>query len=131
MIGGTDITIRMRAGVPALDCALRIINLFWRDAVFQDGQHESAAVQYQGLGFSGLSEVLAYRSREDCDRWREAGADTSLDGTMIHIILRSDELTFVLDSKPGEEMLKIVGAIRTALQARGSKNILWHGAEAA
>jgi hypothetical protein len=116
MIGGKDIVIPTSAGAAALDLAVRAISRRWPSAVFEDAETGEVFATYRSLGLGPVREILAYRDNEAAAQWRELGADETLTGTMIHLLVSQDSLTLVVDVNPPAELQSLVTAIQEGLK---------------
>ncbi|MBI4580708.1 MAG: hypothetical protein HY718_13460 [Planctomycetes bacterium] len=115
MIGGKDILIPTSPGPAALDLALRAISRRWPSAVFENAETGDMFDTYGSLGFGPVREILAYKDKEAARQWHELGADETLVGTMIHVLVSAAGLTLVVDSNPPLEVSSLVTAIRDGL----------------
>ena len=115
MIGGTDIIIPTQAGTAALDLSARLISRDWPEAVFEHAETSQRAETYQGLQFSGVSELLIYKNMNTAKAWGEKGAVPELSNTMIHLLVSAESLTAVVDDPNADDMKLLIDSIRHAL----------------
>jgi hypothetical protein len=117
MIGGQDIVIPTTAGPAALDFAVRATAQLWPDAVFEDAQTGADFPDgYASIPFGKCREILAYRDKTSAGKWSELGADESLDGTMLHLLVSQKSLTLVCDANPSRKIKSLIKAIIYAIQ---------------
>ncbi len=116
MIGGEDILIRTCPGPAAMEFAIRTIRRQWPSAIFEDAQTGESLQEVRLAGLSNRCEVLAYKDRAWADQWRDQGADESLTGTMIHLLISEDGLTAVVDADPPAEVRSVIDSIRRGLR---------------
>jgi hypothetical protein len=117
MIGGTDIILKARDEQSAIDVAMRVIRLLWKNAVFEDADTGETFISYYEMELHGCPEILVYRDAPAQRRWKEIGPDPGVDGTMIHLIGRRGELTIGLDDVPSHEMRALVDSITHSLRS--------------
>ena len=115
MIGGTDISIPTEYGATALDIAVRLAMRLWPKAVFENAETGRVFERYDLIEFTGCEELLIYENAEKAVLWHELGADTSLRGTMIYLLISPQELTVVVDDDPPAHIKSLVSSIRDAI----------------
>jgi len=113
MIGGRDIRIGVPSGAAALDFAVRAIRIRWPGAVF--AANGDVSKRYDDLEFHDSSEIIAYKDRAACQKWRAIGYDESVKGTMIYLISDRSDLTIVVEDEPSAEIQSLVSAIEDGL----------------
>jgi hypothetical protein len=116
MIGGNDITISTLIGGQAMDFAVRAARKLWRSAVIEDAEtgNRIGAISTIKTGFP--REILVYKDEIAARNWRELGADDSLVGTMIHLIVSAKSITLVIDSNASSEIREFVIALQRGLR---------------
>jgi hypothetical protein len=115
MIGGRDIIIPVARGAEALDLAVRAVVRLWRDIVLEDAITGETFRRYADIDFAGRREILAFRDPASAKLWEELGADPSLDGTLIHLLLSEGELTVAIDAAPPPQIESFVNGLRRSL----------------
>jgi hypothetical protein len=116
MIGGEDFTIPTTAGPAALDMAVRHIRLLWPSAVFENAETGKMFERYSLIPFATSREILAYKNKAIAHKWDELGADESLIGTMVHLLISSQTLTIVVDRDVAGEMKSLVDDIKADIE---------------
>jgi len=116
MIGGRDVIIPTRRGPDALDLAVRAVCRLWPDAVMEDAITGEGFRRYRDISFAGRSEILAFRDPHSAAAWDKLGADPSLDGTLIHLLLSDAGLTVAIDASPPPEVTSFVEGLGQSLR---------------
>jgi hypothetical protein len=118
MIGGTDIVIATGASTGnALVACLRVIRRIWPNAVIEDASTDEKVQLGRGVLLpDDLPEVFVYPDMETATKWDELGAEPELANTMIHILVRSGQVTLVVDDPKAEPVARIVARIGNALR---------------
>ena len=112
MIGGQDIHLKVPSGAAAIDAAVRAVAGRWPSAVFVVDNEQEVVPRPEQLDLDDGSEVVIYKDRAACEKWRAGGYDPSLKGTMIYLIAQRDGLTVVLEEEPSTEMASVLSSIR-------------------
>lgn len=115
MIGGSDIIFHTICGSASLEVAVRAIARQWPNAVFEDAVSGTTWSECRSIQGADLQELLIYRDQAAARRWHDMGADESLAGTLVHLLLSPGQLTVVVDSQPGAEFQSILADIGHAL----------------
>ncbi len=115
MIGGDDFSISISSRHQALDLALRLVGKMWDGVVFEDAKTGELFSNIELTDLDRRNEILAYKTRNCVDAWREFGFDDSLAGTLIHVLVSDNSLTVVLDSPPSAETLAYLESLKATL----------------
>ena len=114
MIGGIDIAIPTQAGDLSLVAAVRAIQQYWPNAVFENGVTGERYGRLAEVPFGRIDEVFVYRDSAVADAWEAEGAVPELYDTMVHVIADDDRVTLVVDSTEGP-MAELSAAVRSGL----------------
>lgn len=114
MIGGIDIRLPTRAGIEAVEVAVRAIRQRWPLAVVENGETGERYRSFRQVPFGDARELFVYRDESIADVWDEDGAVPEVSNTMIHILFDAGLITAVIDERDAE-MNVIIEAIRSAL----------------
>jgi len=118
MIGGVDIVIPTGASPrDAMVVSLRLIKRIWPDVVIEDADSgEKSVIGGTELIPEGMTDVFVYQNMEMAKKWDELGAEPELIDTMIHILVRQDEVTVVVDD-PNSKMSRLfLSGMKSALR---------------
>ncbi|MBT3201434.1 MAG: hypothetical protein HN350_16155 [Phycisphaerales bacterium] len=120
MIGGVDIVIPTGADRRnAMVVSLRLIKRIWPDAVVEDADSDSGDKTAIGGGAlipEMMTDAFVYQNSEMALKWDELGAEPELADTMIHILVRNEEVTVVVDDPELESAQKFISGMRSALR---------------
>lgn len=116
MIGGRDVIIPTTAGSAAMELVLRAALRLWPRAVFEDAQTGDVLKNHGPLDLRGREEVLVYEDDNAAERWHDSGAEDVLANTMIHVLLRPDSITIVVDNRPSAAIVSLLSEIKLGLQ---------------
>jgi len=95
---------------------MRTAAWFWPHAVFEDAESGKVYERYVDLGLRYRHEILVYRDRKALEQWDELGAEDSLIGTMIHLLLGASDITIVVDSSPPPQIQAYIKSVDDALR---------------
>ena len=112
MIGGQDIRIKVPSGAEAMRSAIRTVAMHWQTAVFVLDNGVDVVGPPDNLDLTSNSEVVIYKDRSSCEKWRALGYDPSLKGTMVYLIADREDLTIVVEDEPPAEINSLVSAVR-------------------
>ena len=117
MIGGIDIALPTRATrQQAMVASLRLIRLFWRDAVIEDAYtSEKFSIRVDALFPEALSDAFVYVNDEAARKWDELGAEPELANTMIQVSVCDQEVTIVVDDPDSGVIPKFLSSLRSIL----------------
>src|SRR5437899_508931 len=115
MIGGRDIIIPTARGAEALDVSIRAVSRLWRHAVLEDAVTGETFRHYSDIDFARRREILVFRDPDAARRWDELGADPTLDGTLIHLLISDGSLTVAVDADPPEFIEEFIRGLRRSL----------------
>ena len=115
MIGGQDIHIKVPSGAEAIGSAVRTIANHWPNAVFVLDNGPNIVDRSGDLDLIDNSEVVIYKDRSSCEKWRALGYDPSLKGTMVYLIADREDLTIVVEDEPPADISSLLSAVRNGL----------------
>lgn len=93
MIGGTDVIMERKPGVPAADMILRVVRRHWPDCLYQNADDEGPARPLPAEGTPpGLApEFFLHRDEESVRSWDEFGATPDNVNTMLYVLIPGDD----------------------------------------
>ena len=94
MIGGTDLICPVRGDIPIPDVIFRVVRRYWPGYVFQNADDESGPfTPHAGPWLPRPSgrEFFIYRDEQAARSWDEHGATPENRGTMLYVILPSEQ----------------------------------------
>lgn len=116
MIGGKDFIIPTTMGPSALGLVFHSTVKQWPMAVVEDAETGDVLHDLDLVAGNGHNEILIYKNAEFAEQWHEMGADESLNGTLLHVLLGTGQLTIVVDSVPSSEIIQLVSSIENAVR---------------
>jgi hypothetical protein len=139
MIGGTDVILPVRSGVPATDVIFRTVRRHWPNFVYQDADDESAPfVAHTGpwLPEPAGREFFIYRDEQAARGWDEHGATAENANTMLYVLLGEasnlssglGSLTIVCGELTGEIAVLLEAIARGLMDAVGGPRRLGEAA---
>jgi hypothetical protein len=117
MIAGNDIVFPVVGDAAALEACARIVGQHWPNVRFEDAV---TGDKYQRLGdipFGKVRELLAYQNAEAEAAW-DGDSPDSPENSMLHLIVRPEDITVVIDNPGTAEMRSILHAIREEITAK-------------
>ncbi len=111
MIGGNDIVFPAVGDSATLEACARIVGRHWPYVRFEDA---ITGEKYQRLGeipLGRVQELLAYPDAVAEAAWDSDSPD-SAENSMLYLIVRSDEVTVVIDNPNTAQMQSILEDIR-------------------
>ena len=89
MIGGTDVIMKRKPGVPAADAILRVVRRHWPDCLYQNTDEEGTArrLPVEGAPPDLAWEFFLHRDEESVRSWDEFGATPENGNTMLHVLI--------------------------------------------
>ena len=118
MIGGVDIVIPTGADPrDAMVVSLRLIKLIWPDVVVQDANSgDIAEIGGNVLIPEMMTDAFVYQNEDMMKKWDELGAEPELADTMIHILVRDEAVTVVVDDPELESSRRFISGMKSALR---------------
>ena len=96
--------------------SLRLIKLIWPDVVVQDANSgDIAEIGGNVLIPEMMTDAFVYQNEDMMKKWEELGAEPELADTMIHILVRNEEVTIVVDDPDLESSRKFISGMKSAL----------------
>ena len=115
MIGGHDVVLPAFGDSASLEGCIRIIGRYWPDARLEDAV---TAEKYRRVGdvpFGRVRELLVYPDADAEKAW-DADDPNAAENSMLYLIVRSEDVTVVLDNPDTAEMHSILNAIENILR---------------
>jgi hypothetical protein len=114
MIGGNDIVFPAVGDPASLEACARIVGRHWPDVRFEDAITGDKYRHLAEIPFGKVRELLVYPNADAEAAW-DADSPESAENSMLCLIVRSEDLTVVLDNPDTAEMRAILGAIHDLL----------------
>lgn len=115
VIGGQDIVFPAVGDPASLEACARIVARHWPQVRFEDAVTGEKYRHLADIPFGRVRELLAYPSAEAEAAW-DADRPDSPENSMLHVIVRPEDVTVVLDNPQTAEMRSILDAIRDLLK---------------
>ena len=116
MISGRDVIISTKSSAAeAMRVAIAAAQKMWSGAVVEDAE-TGKRLSKSAIAIDPPHEVLVYKDKESAKRWRDLGADSSLNGTMVHFITSSGALTVVIDDDAPPQIQKFAKSLQRDLR---------------
>ena len=114
MIGGNDVVFPAVGDASSLEACARIVARRWPHVRFEDALTGEKYRCHGDIPIGQVSELLAYPSAEAEAAW-DADSPDPAENSML-LIVRSEDLTVVLDNPKTEDMQSILSAIDNLLK---------------
>jgi hypothetical protein len=120
--GGSDIVLDGKTQPTDADFILRTFIFYWSKALIQLHNSDEIAPAAEYPELKGTQEYYLYKNRKGVQYWNDGLEIEDLDaaGTMVQVIVSTDQITIVVDSpKTSEIASNILQAIETDRQVTG------------